>query len=155
MANRDLDKTFLGRGWGFPPEFRKHSKEVKMVAENPDIQESLAILLSTRPSERLMHPTFGCSIHDIIFESINESTITEIKDRIQKAILFFEPRITLDSIFVETDEAYNGVLRILLEYTIRTTNTRSNLVYPFYLKEGTNTGFLLGTQHPANLEEAP
>ena len=126
-----------------------------MVSEDPDIQESLTVLLSTRPLERLMHPTFGCSIHDMIFESINESTITEIKDRIQKAILFFEPRITVDNIFVETDEEKNGVLRILVEYTIRTTNTRSNLVYPFYLKEGTNTAFLLGPQQTGDLDGTP
>jgi phage baseplate assembly protein W len=144
MANRDSEKTFLGRGWSFPPEFHRHSKEVKMVSEAPDIQQSLTILLSTRPGERLMHPTFGCSIHDMIFESINESTITEIKDRIQRAILFFEPRISVDNIFVDAEEEKSGTLRILLEYTIRTTNARSNLVYPFYLKEGTNTTFLIG-----------
>jgi phage baseplate assembly protein W len=144
MANRDSEKTFLGRGWSFPPEFHRHSKEVKMVSEAPDIQQSLTILLSTRPGERLMHPTFGCSIHDMIFESINESTSTEIKDRIQRAILFFEPRISVDNIFVDAEEEKSGTLRILLEYTIRTTNARSNLVYPFYLKEGTNTTFLIG-----------
>src|ERR1700704_3315169 len=112
MASRDSQNTFLGRGWGFPPEFQRHSKEVKMVSEDPDIQESLAILMSTRPGERLMHPTYGCGIHEIIFESISESTITEIKDRIQRAILFFEPRITVDNILVDLEEEMNGVLRL-------------------------------------------
>jgi phage baseplate assembly protein W len=155
MANNGSDKTFLGRGWSFPPEFHRHSKEVKMVSEDPDIKESLAILLSTRPGERLMHPTFGCSIHDMVFESINESTITEIKDRIQRAILFFEPRISADNIFVDAKDEKSGTLRILVEYTIRTTNTRSNLVYPFYLKEGTNTTFLVGAQQTADGEDNP
>jgi len=31
-----------------------------------------------------------------------------------------------------------GRLDILLDYTVRETNARANMVYPFYLLEGTN-----------------
>lgn len=124
-----------------------------MVSEDPDIQESLTILMSTRPGERLMHPTYGCGIHEIIFESINESTITEMKDRIQRAILFFEPRITVENILIDLEEEMNGTLRILVEYTIRTTNARSNMVYPFYFKEGSGTNLLPPPQQGADRED--
>ncbi len=132
-----IDKSFMGTGWGFPPEFNKKTREVKMVSEETDIRESLHILLSTSPGERIMLPSYGCGLKSKLFETINESAITEIKDLIERAILFFETRITLNSINVDTEKQYNGILKILLEYTVRTTNNRSNMVYPFYFREGT------------------
>ena len=65
---------------------------------------------------------------------------SEIKDLVERAILFFETRITLDGIEVLAEEVNDGLIQIQLEYTIRTTNTRSNFVYPFYFQEGTNVG---------------
>lgn len=134
----DIDKAFLGIGWSFPPEFHKHANSigVKMVAEEEDIGESLKILLSTVPGERIMQPTYGCGLHAMVFETINESTITELKDIIERAVLFFEPRITLESVDIDTEESLEGRLKIQLNYTVRKTNTRSNIVYPFYYLEG-------------------
>lgn len=138
MADREMDKAFLGIGWGFPPEFHKHpvSPGVKMVSEEDDIQESLSILLSTMPGERVMQPAYGCGLNAMVFETITESSITEIKDVIERAVLFFETRITLNSIVVNTEDSINGHLHIQLKYTVRKTNTRSNIVYPFYYLEG-------------------
>jgi len=137
------DKKFLGRGWSFPPEFHKHADvvNVKMVSEEDDIRDSLRILLSTRPGERIMQPAYGCRIHSMVFESINESSITEIKDVIERAVLFFEARISLESIDVDAENVYEGMLNIQLNYKIRTTNTRSNVVYPFYFIEGSHVRF--------------
>ena len=134
----DTDKTFLGIGWSFPPEFNKFADgfALKMVAEEEDIKESLWILFSTSPGERVMQPSYGCRLQGMVFESINQSTITEIKDIIERAILFFEPRITLEEIDVDTEDALEGRINIHLGYTVRKTNTRSNIVYPFYFLEG-------------------
>lgn len=138
MADMERDRAFLGTGWSFPPEFHKHGGKVglKAVSDEEDIRESLNILLSTMPGERIMQPDYGCRLKAMVFESINESTVTQISDVIERAILFFEPRITLDSIEVEADDLYEGRIDIKLAYTIRTTNTRSNIVYPFYFIEG-------------------
>ncbi len=144
MDDTGVDKSFLGTGWGFPPEFGVMGKEVRLVSADDDIRESLRILLSTSPGERVMYPEYGCGLRSMVFASITSGTITEIKDLIESAVLFFEPRITLDNIDVDTGELYNGLLRIRLEYTIRATNSRSNMVYPFYFLEGTNIGSLTG-----------
>ena len=109
-----------------------------MVSEEDDIRESLRILLSTDPGERVMRPTFGCGLKAHVFDSITVSTITEIRDLVERAILFFEPRITLDDVRVEVEDVLGGLVLINLSYTIRTTNTRSNMVYPFYIGEATN-----------------
>jgi phage baseplate assembly protein W len=134
----EVDKAFLGIGWSFPPEFHRHADGlgVKMVVEEADIAESLEILLSTSPGERLMQPSYGCGLHAMVFETINQSTITRLKDLIDRAVLFFEPRITLDDIDINTEDALEGVLKIRLNFTVRKTNSRSNIVYPFYYLEG-------------------
>ena len=134
----DIDKAFLGVGWSFPPEFHKHADTlgVKMGADEEDIGESLRLLLSTRPGERVMQPDYGCGLHAMVFESIDESTVTELKDIIERAVLFYEPRITLEKIDMNTEDEMEGRLKIQLNYTVRRTNTRSNIVYPFYYLEG-------------------
>lgn len=56
---------------------------------------------------------------------------------IEKAITLFEPRILLENISFE-EKTEEGILLIELEYTINRTNKRSNMVFPFYLHEGTD-----------------
>lgn len=109
-----------------------------MVSDNEDIIESLRILLSTNPGERVMLPNYGCGLRRMVFEEASEQTVTEIKEMIRKAILFYEPRISLNSMDAQLADAMSGRLEILIDYTIRTTNTRHNLVYPFYLHQATN-----------------
>lgn len=133
------ESQLLGTGWAFPPSFDWRSKEAVLVSQVDDIEQSLHILLSTVPGERVMQPSYGCGIKRMVFETVNDSSITEIKDIISKAILFFEVRITLHEIDIDlSDFDQSGVLRLKLDYTVRTTNTRTNLVYPLYLREGTH-----------------
>lgn len=136
----DTEAIFLGVGWAFPPAFRKPSagEITAMSSAEEDIRQSLIILLNTRPGERVMHPSYGCGIHSKVFDVINESAIAEIVDLIERAVLHFEPRITLEQVEVESLDELNGVLSLRLEYSVRMTNTRSNIVYPFYTLEGTN-----------------
>ncbi|MBB1487166.1 GPW/gp25 family protein [Oceanospirillum sediminis] len=131
------DNAFLGTGWSFPPEFRADTGDVLMVSDKQDIEQSLTILLSTRPGERVMQPDYGCGIQTMVFAELNLATITEIRALIEQAILYFEPRIELEKVSVDATDTLNGRLLILLEYTIITTNRRSNMVYPFFIMEGT------------------
>ncbi len=133
----DMDKSFLGTGWAFPPTFQGAARHAEMVSYELDIWQSLQILFATNPGERVMQPTYGCGLKRLVFESINANLITEIKDVVEKAILFFEVRIALNAIEIETSEAFDGKLYLHLDYTIRRTNTRNNMVYPFYFKQGT------------------
>ena len=133
-----IDKSFLGTGWSFPPEFDGTSKNVQTVSAEDDIQQSLFILFSTAPGERVMQPSYGCDLRSMVFENITESTVTAIRDMIEKAVLFFEPRIDLNFVDLDTGQIEEGILNILVDYTVRATNTRSNMVYPFYVQEGTN-----------------
>ena len=126
----------LGRGWAFPPAFDSRTRGALMVSELDDVQESLRILLSTTPGERVMRPSYGCNLRRLVFEPLSESTLTEMRSAIEQAILFFEVRITLEGVEFDLEETQAGLLRIRLEYTVRTTNSRHNLVFPLYLQEG-------------------
>ena len=137
MADSEAPE-FLGRGWGFPPRFLEPGREVRVAEGEEDIRQSLLILLGTRPGERPMHPAFGCGLNDFVFDLLDESLRTEIADVVERAVLFFEPRISLEAVAVHVDDPAAGRLSIHLDYRIRATNTRSNLVYPFYVHEGTN-----------------
>ena len=132
------DQSFLGTGWSFPPAFDPVGRKSRMVSADDDIRESLLILLSTAPGERVMNPSFGCGLKLRVFDTVSASMITEVKDMVERAILFYEPRITLNGIEVVQRDALGGVLDIDIRYTVRSTNTRSNLVYPFYYLEATN-----------------
>lgn len=135
---QDSERSFLGRGWGFPPRFNLRDRGVKQVENEQDIRESLVILLSTSPGERVMRPEYGCPLNSMVFDTINDSTVAEIRDMIDRAVLFFEPRIFLESIEIDTSEQFEGKLEIGLHYRVKATNSRSNMVYPFYFREGTN-----------------
>ena len=139
----DSDIRFLGRGWGFPPAFDPRTRGALMVSQVADVEESLRILFSTNPGERVMQPGYGCGLQRMVFENLNESALTELRSLIEKAVLFFEVRITLDALRFEPVDELQGVLKIHLDYTIRTTNTRHNMVYPLYLDEGRGARELL------------
>lgn len=134
---RNRDQLFLGTGWNFPPEFSLQGRGVHMVSADDDIKQSLRILFSTEPGERVMLPSYGCGLRSRVFDLLSESTVTEIRDLVERAVLFFEPRITVNQIDVVVEDVYAGRLFLNLAYTVRSTNTRSNLVYPFYLVEAT------------------
>ena len=135
------DNAFLGRGWGFPPAFDKASKSVGMLEDVADIESSLEILLSTRLGERIMEPNYGCNLDEMVFEAMNLTMLTYLKDLVENAILYFEPRIELENIEIDTAGELEGVLLIKIDYLVRTTNSRFNFVYPFYKNEGSNIIF--------------
>ena len=136
-------KSFLGTGWSFPPTFSKLTGTVEMLSNEADIQNSLRVLLSTRIGERLMQPNYGCNLDVMLFETINETMLTFVKDLVFTAIYYFEPRVNPINVKVEAT-AEEGMVFINVEYQIRSTNSRHNLVYPFYLDEANlvvdNTG---------------
>jgi phage baseplate assembly protein W len=145
MDNRDAN--FLGTGWQFPPEFTKSNGSVVMTEKEEDIKCSLNVLLSTMPLERVMQPRYGCDLRQWLFESMDTTTLTLIKDKIATSILYYEPRISLKNVLLHTERLLEGILLIELDYVIQATNSRFNIVFPFYLQEGTEVN-LNDTNNP-------
>ncbi|MFD1163829.1 MULTISPECIES: GPW/gp25 family protein [Hwangdonia] len=135
----DNNKSFLGTGWSFPPEFDKAKKTVVMTSDEIDIKKSLEILLATRLGERIMQPTYGCNLEELMFKPLNTTLKTFVVDLIKTAILYHEPRIDVEKIDIDPTNELQGELLIVIDYRVRATNSRANLVYPFYKAEGTET----------------
>lgn len=126
--------AFLGRGWSFPPVLTDSG--MSMATYEQDIEQSLRVLFSTSPGERVNRYDYGCPLRLYAFEPITTATTVQMRADITRAVILFEPRIALEDVsFREQPE--EGVLLIQLTYTVVRTNNRNNMVYPFYLNEGT------------------
>lgn len=130
----DTGSNFLGTGWAFPPTFHQQGADVAMVSGVDDIAQSLEILLSTRLRERLWHPDFGCDLSSYLFEPIDQRLVNGIRNTVSDALLYHESRIQVERVDVK-DSGTEGVLNIEVIFKVRSTNSRYNLVYPFYLEE--------------------
>lgn len=111
-----------------------------MVSGVEDIRQSLQIILSTQLGERVMQDEFGCALDSVLFEEMDQGFINSVTSVVSHAILYHEPRITLDELDVSESEAQQGLLLISLNYTVKETNSRFNMVYPFYVNEATTPG---------------
>jgi uncharacterized protein len=132
-----LIKSFLGTGWSFPPTFDKAQNELLVTSDEADIQSSLQVLLSTRRGERVMQHKYGCNLDEMVFEPLTTTFKTYIRDMIQTAILYYEPRIDVQKIELDDSRESEGVVLVIIDYVVRSTNSRFNYVYPFYKNEGT------------------
>ena len=131
---------FLGKGWSFPPCFTDGGGDLDMVQGADDISQSLQILLSTRMNERVMLGEFGCDLTHYQFEEIDQALVNNLSGLISNAIIAHEPRIKLQAVDISDSQAEHGLLLIRIDYTVRATNSRYNMVYPFYLHEALTPG---------------
>lgn len=133
----DPEQTILGTGWSFPPTFSRADLSVVMVSGVDNVRQSLWVLFSTALGERVMLPDYGSQIWQMVFRSINTTLLTQLADMVSQAILYWEPRIDVVDISVTPDASDAGRVLIMVDYVVRRTNSRSNMVYPFYLREMT------------------
>ncbi len=136
----DAPRSFLGKGWHFPPSFTDNGRDVWRVAGEEDIRQSLQIVLATKPGERVMLESFGCDLNQFVFEEIDRSLMTHLAGIVEDALLYYEPRIVVENVEVEASGAVDGVLLIHVAYRVPATNSRYNWVFPFYQQEGANSG---------------
>ncbi len=122
--------NFLGRGWAFPPAFG--TAGARMTQDEADIDASLRILFGTKPGERPLFPTYGLDLSELMFEPLSTTLRSLLLDRIRTGVLVHEPRIRVLNLLIDDSEALAGVLQVRLDYEVRSTNSRFNLVYPFY-----------------------
>ena len=131
------DKTFLGTGWGFPPTFRREWYGVELLSDEADIESSIGIILATITGQRVMLPTFGCNLQPHVFDQMNAANVALIEKIVHDALVFHEPRIIVDSVTGSVGQG-DGTLEVSVDYSVITTNTRYNYVFPFYYGEATN-----------------
>jgi len=131
----DAHDNFLGRGWDFPPSFTAGT--VATTEGEASVARALRVLIGTGIGERVMRPELGCDLSSFTFEPVSRSLITWIESLITTAVIDHEPRAILDRVDVTPNQREPGRLDIAVSYTVLTTNTRHNIVHPFYLMEAT------------------
>ena len=122
---------FIGRGWNFPPKLNSRGG-IALASEKEKLAQSIAIILNTPIGQRVMRPTFGSRLHELIFAPANPETFGLAEMYVQDALNFWEPRIQVIDVIAGTDEAQSGVLLINIRYLIKATHDERSLVYPFY-----------------------
>jgi phage baseplate assembly protein W len=126
------DPAFIGRGLAFPMGV-DHTGAIAMTSGAEDLDRSIRVVLATAPGERVMRPEFGCKIWDLLFEPINANTLGLMAQSVREAVAQWEPRVDVDEVDVTPDPRDGGLVRIAVSFTVRTTNDRRNLVFPFYV----------------------
>jgi len=129
-----MSKPFLGVGWSFPLAVADAKiAELRTADYEESVRQSIWLILGTAKGERVMRPDFGCGIYDLVFETNSASTAGRIEEEVRDALLFFEPRIDVLAVRVESDGAGERLL-ISIDYQVRATDNLFNMVYPFYLE---------------------
>jgi phage baseplate assembly protein W len=129
-----MSSAFLGVGWASPLQIDEKG-QIALAHYEESVRQAIWMILGTARGERVMRPDFGCGIHDLVFATSGASTAGRIATEVRQALILWEPRIDIVNVTVATaDSTAPNSLLIEIEYKVRATNNRFNLVYPFYLE---------------------
>ncbi|MGZ4540336.1 MAG: GPW/gp25 family protein [Blastococcus sp.] len=125
---------FLGRGWAFPIGLDGRGA-IAGVALEDAVRQAIWVVLSTARGERAMRPAFGAGLADLVFAPNTPATQGLVTSAVRDALVEWEPRIDVLDVGVTADPADGARLLVEVDYSVRATNSRFNLVYPFYLQQ--------------------
>lgn len=126
------DPAFIGQGFAWPLRV-DHTGSIAFTQGDDDLDDAILVVLATAPGERVMRPQFGCRIWDQLFEPITGNTLGLMAQSVREAITQWEPRVDVHNVEVVAAPGVDGLVNIHVDYVVRTTNNRRNLVYPFYV----------------------
>ena len=132
-----MARNFLGKGWKYPVELDRMGG-IAASAYDELVRQSILVILGTAFGERVMRPTFGCEIHELVFAPNNLHTATLAADFCVEALTKWEPRIQDVEAEAAASQDEANRLDIHIKYKLRGTSTSRNLVYPFYLARSDN-----------------
>jgi hypothetical protein len=108
-------------GWPFLPV------PVDGVIAYPTLQQSvqdlIRIILTTRPGERLMSPSFGAGLQNFLDEGNTIATRRQIQSTVQTGLQQYEARITVDAVDVTSVAGSPTEVHIQIYYRVVRTNT--------------------------------
>jgi phage baseplate assembly protein W len=126
---------FVGRGWAFPIRTDMNGG-IALVGREREIAEAIRLIVSTTPGERPMRPEFGCRIHDFVFAPADQMTAAAISAEVTRAVTMWEHRVDVEAVDVLQAPEDQTVFYIDIHYRLKATNSRYNLVFPFYVIPG-------------------
>ncbi|HIT01555.1 MAG TPA: GPW/gp25 family protein [Candidatus Enterenecus merdae] len=133
-------RRFLGQGVKFPLQVDPRTGKFAMVSQEEDIREAVGIILNTMRGERVMRPEFGSSVMEYVFAPSSSTSRQSMASAVREQLQYQEPRIMDVEVKCRESNQFTGALVMEVAYTIRSTNSRYNHVYPFYVTEGSEGG---------------
>lgn len=130
-----MTRPFVGQGWRFPIQPDENGR-LGFTSGDANVEQSMRILLQTSLGERVMRFDFGCRVSELLFAPGGELYLRLLEDTVKEAVRDWEPRVELLDVRAETDICSPEMVDVFVDYRIRATNTKSNLVFPFYLDQG-------------------
>jgi phage baseplate assembly protein W len=123
---------FIGRGWRFPilPD---GTGGLGYTEGDDNVEQSLHILLLTNLGERVMRPDFGSKARQMVFAPGSVQYLGLLETTVRDAIRDWEPRVDLEDVIAEADPSDETKVTVSISYRVRRSNTKGNLVFPFYL----------------------
>ena len=128
------EDRFLGTGMKFPPQINPTTGRFTCVSGAESIKESVYLILMTQRSERFMRPDFGSRVMGYVFSQTDATMMNLMADEIASDLMRNEPRIADVNVIMD-GQSKPGCLFVNIDYTVRDTNVRENMVFPFYLGE--------------------
>ena len=125
-------QEIIGQGWFFPPKIGPQGG-LALTSDRSELDQSIHIILSTSPGQRVMRQTFGCRLQELVFAPNNTHTVAQARRYVEEALGMWEPRISVTDVKVEPDSQDNSRLLIHVKYKVKATHDQRSLVYPFYL----------------------
>ena len=126
------DRAYLGAGMKFPPQIDPGTGRFAVSAREQSVLESVYLILMTNRGERWLEPGFGSQMMNYAFMDTSPTMLRMMSDDLRELLLKQEPRISEVDVDVDPDTG-NGCLLVSIQYTVAASNTRDNLVFPFYL----------------------
>jgi phage baseplate assembly protein W len=126
-----MHEEFIGTGWAFPMGVSA-AGGIAMVKREQELEQAMRLILSTYPGERPMRPAFGSRLRDFVFEAATVETAAKLNREVQTSLRRWEPRVDIERVDVTPDPVERNLLFIDIQYAVKATNDRRNLVFPFY-----------------------
>ena len=127
-----MTNPIIGSGWTFPPRIDAQGG-ISLTNEFSELEQAIQIILSTSPGQRVMRPTFGCRLQELVFAPNNSQTAAQARRYVEEALCMWEPRIRVNDVRVGPDPNSTSRLLIEIEYQVKATHDKRSLVHPFYL----------------------
>jgi phage baseplate assembly protein W len=126
-----MSHDFVGAGWAFPLGVDARGG-IALARRDQELEQAMRLILATYPGERPMRPDFGSRLRDFVFRSATIDTAAELSQEVENALLRWEPRVVVEYVEVTVDAEERNRLYIDVHYSVKGTNDRRNLVFPFY-----------------------
>lgn len=91
------------------------------------VQQSIRVILSTRPGEQLMRPLFGAGLDQFIHEHNTLTTRRRIRDLIMESLQQWERRIVVDRVDVSEVADRPTLVRVEIGYRLVRTGAFQQL----------------------------